>query len=83
MQVSKETLTEQQIAEIKNEFEFFDRDGSGRIDIAEFIELLTVLAPKTKASHVEEGFKLIDKNNDGFIDFAEFLEWWQQCWWEY
>ncbi|SNY53884.1 EF-hand domain pair [Arsukibacterium tuosuense] len=81
--MSKEILTEQQLAEIKSEFEFFDRDGNGQIDIAEFIELLTVLAPKTKANHVDEGFKLIDKNNDGFIDFAEFLEWWQQCWWEY
>lgn len=83
MQVSTETLTEQRIAEIKSDFEFFDRDGNGQIDIAEFIELLTVLAPKTKASHVQEGFKLIDKNNDGFIDFAEFLDWWQDCWWEY
>jgi calmodulin len=45
--------------------------------------LLTVLSPKTKASHVQEGFSLIDKNNDGSIDFDEFLEWWQQSWWEY
>ena len=51
--------------------------------LTEFIELLTVLSPKTKASHVEEGFGLIDKNHDGSIDFDEFLEWWQQSWWEY
>tara|TARA_R110002126_G_scaffold1441_8_gene8319 strand:- start:34 stop:279 length:246 start_codon:yes stop_codon:yes gene_type:complete len=81
--VSKETLSEQQTAAIKTEFDFFDRDGNGQIDITEFIELLTVLAPKTKASHVNEAFNLIDKNNDGNIDFAEFLEWWQECWWEY
>lgn len=81
--MNRETLTEQQIAAIKAEFDFFDRDGNGRIDLPEFIELLTVLAPKTKASHVEEGFKLIDTNNNGYIDFAEFLDWWQDCWWEY
>ena len=81
--MSKEPLSEQQTAAIKKEFDFFDRDGNGQIDISEFIELLTVLAPKTKASHVGDGFKLIDKNNDGFIDFAEFTVWWQQCWWEY
>ncbi|MDX1678965.1 EF-hand domain-containing protein [Arsukibacterium sp.] len=81
--MSQDVLSEQQQADIKKEFEFFDRDGNGQIDIAEFIELLTVLAPKTKASHVEEGFKLIDKNGDGYIDFPEFLQWWQQCWWEY
>ena len=76
-------LSDQKIEEIKSDFSFFDRDGNGQIDLPEFIELLTVLSPKTKASHVEEGFKLIDSNNDGYIDFEEFLEWWQECWWEY
>ncbi len=81
--MSTETLSEQQLATIKSDFEFFDRDSNGKIDMAEFIELLTALAPKTKASHVDEGFRLIDTNNDGFIDFEEFLAWWQDCWWEY
>lgn len=81
--MSREILSEQQIAEIKSNFDFFDRDGNGRIELAEFIELLTALAPKTKASHVEEGFKLIDTNNNCYIDFTEFLDWWQDCWWEY
>jgi calmodulin len=81
--VNTETLSEQQLATIKSDFEFFDRDSNGKIDMAEFIELLTALAPKTKANHVDEGFRLIDTNNDGFIDFEEFLAWWQDCWWEY
>lgn len=76
-------LSEEKVAEIKSDFSFFDRDGNGQIDLLEFIELLTVISPKTKASHVEEGFKLIDSNNDGYIDFEEFLEWWQEGWWEY
>lgn len=76
-------LSEQKVAEIRNDFAFFDRDGNGQIDLSEFVEMLTVLSPKTKVSVVEEGFKLIDTNDDGFIDFDEFLEWWQECWWEY
>ena len=76
-------LSEEKIEEIKKDFTFFDQDGNGQIDLTEFIELLTVISPKTKASHVQEGFKLIDSNNDGYIDFEEFLEWWQECWWEY
>lgn len=76
-------LSAEKIAQIKDEFGFFDRDGNGQIDLPEFIELLTVIAPKTKVSHVEEGFKLIDGNGDGYIDFEEFLQWWQDCWWEY
>ena len=56
-------LSDEKIEEIKKDFSFFDRDGNGQIDLTEFIELLTVISPKTKASHVEEGFKLIDENN--------------------
>ena len=80
--MSKE-LTDQQREEIQKDFDFFDRDGNGQIDLPEFIELLTVIAPKTKANKVEEGFGLIDTNGDGSIDFEEFLAWWQNCWWEF
>lgn len=79
----KTALTEAQVADIRKEFDFFDRDNNGQIELNEFIELLTVLSPKTKANRVEEGFSLIDTNNDGFIDFEEFLAWWQEGWWEY
>jgi len=81
--VSDKQLSEQQIEDIRKEFEYFDKDNNGQIDLQEFIELLTILSPKTKASHVQEGFNLIDDNHDGFIDFEEFLEWWQDGWWEY
>ncbi|MCC2615453.1 EF-hand domain-containing protein [Aestuariibacter halophilus] len=77
------TLDDAQVDAIRKEFEFFDRDNNGQIDLQEFIELLTVLSPKTKASHVQEGFAIIDDNADGYIDFDEFLAWWQQGWWEY
>lgn len=76
-------VDENKVAEIRKEFEFFDRDNNGQIDLHEFIELLTILSPKTKASHVKEGFSIIDKNDDGFIDFDEFLKWWLEGWWEY
>jgi len=76
-------LTEQQRDDIRSEFNFFDRDGNGLIELPEFIELLTVLSPKTKVSSVEEGFNLIDDNHDGSIDFEEFVHWWQEGWWEY
>lgn len=76
-------LSDEQIAEIRKDFDFFDRDLNGQIDLHEFIELLTVLSPKTKAGNVQEGFGLIDENGDGFIDFEEFLDWWKDGWWEY
>lgn len=76
-------LTAEKVAEIRKEFDFFDRDGNETIDLPEFIELLTILSPKTKVSHVQEGFRMIDKNNNGSINFADFLDWWEQSWWEY
>ena len=79
----KAPIDECKVAEARKEFDFFDQDNNGQIDLREFIELLTVLSPKTKASHVKEGFSLIDGNDDGYIDFDEFLEWWQDGWWEY
>jgi Ca2+-binding EF-hand superfamily protein len=76
-------VDEKKVAEIRKEFDYFDSDGNGQIELKEFIELLTVLSPKTKASHVQEGFSIIDDNNDGYIDFDEFLKWWLEGWWEY
>ena len=81
--MAETTLSPEQIADIRKEFDFFDRDKNGSMELHEFIKLLTVLSPKTKVSHVEEGFGLIDKNHDGSIDFDEFLEWWKTGWWEY
>lgn len=82
-QSTSNSLSQEQIESIRKDFDFFDLDKDGQISLKEFVELLTILSPKTKASHVEEGFNLIDSNGDGSIDFNEFLEWWQECWWEY
>ena len=81
--MTNKQLTEEQIAEVRKEFEFFDKDKNGQIDLKEFIELLTILSPKTKASHAQEGFNIIDDDNNGFIEFDEFLDWWKEGWWEY
>jgi len=80
---ASENLSPEKVAEIRKEFDYFDSDHNGQIDLREFIEMLTILSPKTKARQVQDGFNLIDSNGDGYIDFEEFLEWWQECWWEY
>ncbi len=82
-QSTSNSLSPEQIDAIRKDYDFFDLDKDGQINLKEFVELLTILSPKTKASHVEEGFNLIDNNGDGFIDFDEFLAWWHECWWEY
>ena len=79
----KRDLSAQQLAEIKENFEFFDRDSNNEIDLGEFTKLLRVISPTATIEQAQKGFELIDENQDGHIDFDEFFDWWESCWWEY
>jgi len=76
-------ISAEQLTEIKENFEFFDRDSNNEIDLGEFTKLLRVLSPTATLEQAQKGFDIIDENNDGHIDFDEFLSWWEACWWEY
>lgn len=76
-------LTQEHIDEVKKNFDFFDRDSNGEIDVEEFEELLKVISPESTEEQAKRGFAIIDENDDGHIDFKEFLEWWETCWWEF
>ena len=73
-------LSNEDITEIKDHFNFFDKDGNGNIDLKEFRQLLKVLAPASTIDNAERGFATIDTNESGDIDFDEFLEWWKMNW---
>ena len=79
----KRDLSKEQLTEIKENFEFFDRDSNNEIDLGEFTKLLRVISPTATREQAQKGFELIDENHDGHIDFDEFFEWWESCWWEY
>lgn len=76
-------LPEEKLNEVKKNFDFFDRDGNGEIDLDEFEQLLKVISPDATEEQAKRGFAIIDENSDGHIDFNEFLEWWETCWWEF
>jgi len=65
-------LPDQKLAEIKDNFKFFDRDDNNQIDLDEFTQLLKVISPSTTLEQAETGFSLVDENKDGHIDFEEF-----------
>jgi calmodulin len=75
-------MSDEEIDRIRKEFDSFDKDNNGLIDLQEFLDMIAVLYPSTKSSYVEGGFTLMDENSDGFIDFQEFLGWWQAEDWE-
>lgn len=64
------------LEELKENFEFFDRDDNGRIDRAEFKRLMQVLGADAPEDELDVGFDVVDSDDDGAIDFHEFVSWW-------
>jgi Ca2+-binding EF-hand superfamily protein len=62
--------------EILENFQHFDKDGDGRIDLSEFGKLCQALGGEISDEQRRIGFEAIDTNGNGFIDFDEFYGWW-------
>ena len=74
---------EKKVVEIRESFDFFDRDNNGLIDFDEFRSLLKTVNPDATVSQAAEGFSMTDTNSDGYVDLDEFIAWWRSSWWEY
>jgi Ca2+-binding EF-hand superfamily protein len=61
---------------LKARFDSYDRDGNGRIDAAEFGELLDELGAGYDTQQVSAAFEAVDIDHDDQIEFPEFAEWW-------
>ena len=69
---------EQELDELREAFDYNDRDGDGRIQVDEFSAMLDELEAGMTDSDIEIGFQDIDTNDDGLIDFQEFVAWWAE-----
>ncbi|MEM7132536.1 MAG: EF-hand domain-containing protein [Chloroflexota bacterium] len=67
------SLTEEQIAEFKDAFSLFDRDGDGLITAKEFDTVLRSLVQNPTDSKLQEMINAIDASRDGQVNFPEFL----------
>ena len=63
-------------AELRREFKRVDRNVDGRIDFAEFKDLLEGLGAGMSQQVMHIGFHEVDADKDGLIDLEEFCEWW-------
>ena len=76
-------VSQEKLQEIKTNFDYFDKDNNGTIELDEFIKLLQTIEPTATKEQAEQGFELIDTDNNGAIEFNEFINWWQSYWWHY
>lgn len=67
-------LTEEQRQEIKEAFDLFDTDGSGRIDAKELKVAMRALGFEPKKEEIKKIIQEIDRDGSGQIEFQDFLE---------
>eukprot|EP01043_Picozoa_sp_COSAG02_P035600 COSAG02_NODE_2559_length_8529_cov_5.446382_8_plen_604_part_00 len=63
-------------ARLVRTFKSVDTDGSGEIELDEWVVLMRKMAPHLPIGSVEWTFKCIDVDGSGAIDFEEFKGWW-------
>ncbi|KAJ4785573.1 Calcium-dependent protein kinase [Rhynchospora pubera] len=68
------TLNEEELADLRDQFNAIDVDKNGKISLEEMKEALSKDLPwKTKGPRVAEIIEAIDSNTDGLVDFDEFV----------
>jgi calmodulin len=76
--MAKNRPNEEELDELREAFDYNDRDNDGRIQLDEFAAMLDELEADVSGKEIEIGFKDIDTNDDGLIDFTEFVDWWTE-----
>ena len=71
--VKKLDVPEDKIAEYKEAFDLFDKDGSGSIDVGEIVKIMKNFGYPMKKSEAQKLVAEIDNNGDGELDFEEFV----------
>ena len=68
-----DTLTDEQIAEFKEAFALFDKDGDGTITTKELGTVMRSLGQNPTEAELQDMVNEVDADGNGTIDFPEFL----------
>ncbi|XP_035669404.1 calmodulin-A isoform X2 [Branchiostoma floridae] len=71
--VLADQLTEEQIAEFKEAFSLFDKDGDGTITTKELGTVMRSLGQNPTEAELQDMINEVDADGNGTIDFPEFL----------
>ncbi|CAK8679749.1 unnamed protein product [Clavelina lepadiformis] len=71
--IMSDQLSEEQIAEFKEAFSLFDRDGDGTITTKELGTVMRSLGQNPTEAELHDMINEVDADGDGTIDFPEFL----------
>ena len=66
-------IPEDKIAEYKEAFDMFDKDGSGTISVIEIVKIMKNFGYPIKKAEAQQMIADIDDNGDGELDFEEFV----------
>ena len=72
--IASRKLGEEAAAELKQDFDLYDEDGSGEIDVAELGSLIQKLGLTRTQQQLREMVAKVDTDGSGEIDFQEFCE---------
>jgi len=73
MSFAADQLTEEQIAEFKEAFSLFDKDGDGTITTKELGTVMRSLGQNPTEAELQDMINEVDADGNGTIDFPEFL----------
>merc|ERR1711976_766366 len=69
-----ERLSDEQIAEIKDAFQLFDKDGNGFISTKELGMVMSSLGQNPTDCELMDMINEVDIDGSGTVDFPEFLD---------